>query len=211
MVSEAGRAYAVCVYCSASTIDPAQLELAARVGTEIARRGWQLVSGGGHVSMMGAVATAARAGGANTIGVIPKHLVHREVADVDADELVVTDTMRQRKQVMEDRADAFLTLPGGIGTLEEFFETWTGAYLGVHDKPVVVLDPDGHYRGLFAWVDELHARGFVPQPALDRVRVVADLDEAFEALRPRAPRRENGGPEPVRNPAAAQQQPIEEH
>ncbi|MBF6411956.1 LOG family protein [Nocardia cyriacigeorgica] len=211
MVTEAGRAYAVCVYCSASTIDPAQLELAARVGTEIARRGWQLVSGGGHVSMMGAVATAARAGGANTIGVIPKHLVHREVADVDADELVVTDTMRQRKQVMEDRADAFLTLPGGIGTLEEFFETWTGAYLGVHDKPVVVLDPDGHYRGLFTWVDELHARGFVPQPALDRVRVVADLAEAFEALHPRTPRRENGGPDPVGNPAAAQQQPIEEH
>ncbi|NEW37065.1 TIGR00730 family Rossman fold protein, partial [Nocardia cyriacigeorgica] len=106
---------------------------------------------------------------ANTIGVIPKHLVHREVADVDADELVVTDTMRERKQVMEDRADAFLTLPGGIGTLEEFFEAWTGAYLGVHDKPVVVLDPDGHYGGLFAWVDELHTRGFVPQTALDRV------------------------------------------
>lgn len=206
MVSDAGRAYAVCVYCSASTIDRAQLELAARVGTEIARRGWQLVSGGGHVSMMGAVATAARAGGANTIGVIPKHLVHREVADVDADELVVTDTMRQRKQVMEDRADAFLTLPGGIGTLEELFETWTGAYLGVHDKPVVVLDPDGHYRGLFAWVDELHARGFVPQPALDRVRVVTDFDEAFAALRP-----SGTVPEPVRNRAAAQQHPIEEY
>ncbi len=211
MVSAAERAHAVCVYCSASTIDGAQLELAARVGTEIARRGWQLVSGGGHVSMMGAVATAARAGGANTIGVIPKHLVHREVADVDADELVVTDTMRQRKQVMEDRADAFLTLPGGIGTLEEFFETWTGAYLGVHDKPVVVLDPDGHYRGLFAWVDELHARGFVPQPALDRVRVVADFDDAFEALVPSTARREPGTPEPVGNPAAAQQHPIEEY
>ncbi|MBF6091122.1 TIGR00730 family Rossman fold protein [Nocardia cyriacigeorgica] len=210
-MSAGERAYAVCVYCSASTIDQAQLALATQVGTEIARRGWQLVSGGGHVSMMGAVATAARAGGANTIGVIPKHLVHREVADVDADELIVTDTMRQRKQVMEDRADAFLTLPGGIGTLEEFFETWTGAYLGVHDKPVVVLDPDGHYRGLFAWVDELHARGFVPQPALDRVRVVADLDEAFEALRPRTLGRENGGAQPVSNPAAAQQHRIEEH
>lgn len=177
-----GQPYAVCVYCSASTADHDQLALAARVGTEIASRGWQLVSGGGHVSMMGAVATAARAGGANTIGVIPKHLVHREVADVDSDELVVTDTMRQRKQMMEDRADAFLTLPGGIGTLEEFFETWTGAYLGVHNKPVVVLDPDGHYRGLFDWVNELYGRGFVSQLAMDRVTVTTDLATAFDAL-----------------------------
>ncbi|WP_040837833.1 TIGR00730 family Rossman fold protein [Nocardia brevicatena] len=174
--------FAVCVYCSAGTTDHEQLQLAARVGTEIARRGWRLVSGGGHVSMMGAVATAARAGGATTIGVIPKHLVHREVADVDADELVVTDTMRRRKQVMEDRADAFLTLPGGIGTLEEFFETWTGGYLGVHRKPMVVLDPGGHYKGLFAWVEQLHDRGFVSREALDLVTVVVDPAAAFAVL-----------------------------
>ncbi|MEV5833804.1 TIGR00730 family Rossman fold protein [Nocardia sp. NPDC052112] len=176
--------YAVCVYCSASTVDPAMLALAARVGTEIARRGWQLVSGGGHVSMMGAVATGARAGGAHTVGVIPKHLVHQEVADVDADELIVTDTMRQRKQVMEDRADAFLALPGGIGTLEEFFETWTGGYLGQHDKPVVVLDPDGFYRGLFDWVDQLYDRKFVSKSAMARITVVDNLPAAFAALKP---------------------------
>nr|WP_187686994.1 TIGR00730 family Rossman fold protein [Nocardia wallacei] len=174
--------YAVCVYCSASAADPAQLRLAAQVGTEIARRGWQLVSGGGHVSMMGAVATAARAGGARTIGVIPKQLVHLEVADVDADELVVTDTMRERKQIMEDRADAFLTLPGGIGTLEEFFEAWTGGYLGLHDKPLVVLDPHGHYRGLFEWLDGIRDAGFVGKAALDRITVSADLTAAFDAL-----------------------------
>ncbi|WP_435828912.1 TIGR00730 family Rossman fold protein [Nocardia beijingensis] len=189
MVSE--RPFAVCVYCSASTTDQDHLSLAARVGTEIARRGWQLVSGGGHVSMMGAVATAARAGGANTIGVIPKHLVHREVADVDADELVVTDTMRQRKQVMEDRADAFLTLPGGIGTLEEFFETWTGGYLGQHEKPVVVLNPNGFFDGLFSWLDELYERKFVPQTALSRITVVTDLPSAFAALEARLPREES--------------------
>ncbi|WP_328387932.1 TIGR00730 family Rossman fold protein [Nocardia sp. NBC_00416] len=176
------RPFALCVYCSASTTDPAHLDLATRVGVEIGRRGWQLVSGGGHVSMMGAVATAARAGGANTVGVIPKHLVHREVADVDSDELVVTDTMRQRKQVMEDRADAFLTLPGGIGTLEEFFETWTGGQLGQHTKPMAILDLDGHYTGLFTWLAELRDRGFVPQEALDRVTVTTDLAEAFAAL-----------------------------
>lgn len=189
------RPFALCVYCSASTTDPGHLTLAARVGTEIARRGWQLVSGGGHVSMMGAVATAARAGGATTIGVIPKHLVHREVADVDSDELVVTDTMRQRKQVMEDRADAFLTLPGGIGTLEEFFETWTGGHLGQHAKPMAILDPDGHYTGLFTWLAELRDRGFVPEAALDLITVTPDLQKAFTALeyaRPGIPPLETG-------------------
>ncbi|MFR9751042.1 TIGR00730 family Rossman fold protein [Nocardia sp. 004] len=174
--------FAVCVYCSASTTNPDHLSLASQVGTEIARRGWRLVSGGGNVSMMGAVATAARAGGAHTLGVIPKHLVHREMADIDADELVVTDTMRQRKQVMEDRADAFLTLPGGVGTLEEFFETWTGGYLGQHDKPVVVLDPGGFFRGLFSWLDELRNRRFVSQAALSRITVVHELPAAFAAL-----------------------------
>ncbi|WP_227980178.1 TIGR00730 family Rossman fold protein [Nocardia spumae] len=177
-----GGPFAVCVYCSASATDPDALALAAEVGAEIGRRGWHLVSGGGHVSMMGAVAVAARAGGARTIGVIPKRLVHQEVADVDSDELIVTDTMRERKQIMEDRADAFLTLPGGIGTLEEFFEAWTGGYLGLHGKPLVVLDPNGHYRGLFTWLDELRASGFIGRPALDRITVTADTASAFEAL-----------------------------
>ncbi|WP_327141950.1 TIGR00730 family Rossman fold protein [Nocardia sp. NBC_01327] len=176
--------YSVCVYCSASVDDPAALELARRVGAEIGRRGWQLVSGGGHVSMMGAVATAAREAGATTVGVIPKKLVHREMADVDSDELIVTDSMRERKQIMDERADAFLTLPGGLGTLEELFETWTGAYLGMHDKPVVVLDPDGHYRGLFAWLEEVAERGFAGRTALDRVIVTGDFAEAFAALGP---------------------------
>ncbi|MGV9677635.1 LOG family protein [Nocardia sp. NPDC003482] len=174
--------FAVCVYCSASTQSLESIELATEVGAEIARRGWQLVSGGGNVSMMGAVATAARAGGARTIGVIPKNLVHLEVADVAADELIVTDTMRERKRIMEARADAFLTLPGGVGTLEEFFEAWTGGYLGQHDKPLVVLDPHDHYRGLFAWLDEIKSAGFIGSAALDRVTVTSDLAAAFEAL-----------------------------
>lgn len=178
------RPFAVCVYCSASAGDAAQLRLATQVGAEIARRGWHLVSGGGNVSMMGAVATSARGGGARTIGVIPKQLVHHEVADVDADELIVTDTMRERKRIMEDRADAFLTLPGGIGTLEEFFETWTGGYLGMHDKPVVVLDPLGHYQGLFAWIEQLLDSGFVTRASLDRIRVTPDLQQAFDTLAP---------------------------
>ncbi|MFF0542880.1 LOG family protein [Nocardia thailandica] len=174
--------FAVCVYCSASTGDPDLIGLAARTGTEIARRGWQLVSGGGHVSMMGAVATAARAGGAHTVGVIPKHLVHREVADVEADDLVVTDTMRERKREMEARAGAFLTLPGGIGTMEELFETWTGGYLGEHAKTVVLLNHGGFYDGLLSWLDELAARRMVAPEARERLVVVPDLTAAFAAL-----------------------------
>ncbi|WP_172800597.1 TIGR00730 family Rossman fold protein [Mycobacterium sp. IS-1496] len=179
------RAWAVCVYCASSPTDERLLNLAARVGEAIADRGWTLVSGGGNVSAMGAVAHAARAHGGRTVGVIPKALVHREVADVDADELVVTDTMRERKQVMEERADAFLSLPGGIGTLEEFFEAWTAAYLGMHSKPVVMLDPIGHYDGLLAWLHGLVDSGYVARGALERLIVVSDLDEAMEACAPR--------------------------
>jgi len=171
--------WAVCVYCSAGPRHPALLDLAHRVGAAIAQRGWTLVSGGGNVSAMGAVAAGARAEGGRTVGVIPKALVHRELADIGADELVVTDTMRQRKQVMEDRSDAFLALPGGIGTCEELFETWTAGYLGMHDKPVVLLDPDGHYDGLRAWLAGLVETGYVTRAALDRLVVVGDVESAL--------------------------------
>ena len=171
--------WAVCVYCSAGPRHPELLDLAHRVGAAIALRGWTLVSGGGNVSAMGAVAAGARAEGGRTVGVIPKALVHRELADIGADELVVTDTMRQRKQVMEDRSDAFLALPGGIGTCEELFETWTAGYLGMHDKPVVLLDPDGHYDGLRAWLAGLVETGYVTQAALDRLVVVGDVESAL--------------------------------
>lgn len=178
--------WAVCVYCASSPTHRELLELATEVGEAIADRGWALVSGGGNVSAMGAVASAARAHDGRTIGVIPKALVHREVADVDADELVVTDTMRERKQIMEDRADAFLVLPGGIGTLEEFFEAWTAGYLGMHSKPLVMLDPFGHYDGLLTWLRGLVDTGYVGTGALDRLIVVADVDAALQACAPHA-------------------------
>jgi hypothetical protein len=112
-------------------------------------------------------------------------LVRREVADHDADELIVTETMRERKQIMEDRADAFITLPGGIGTLEEFFEAWTGGHLGMHDKPVVLLDPAGHYEGLRAWLSGLVDSGYVSPTAMDRLVVVDQIDAAIAACAPR--------------------------
>ncbi len=176
----------MCVYCASGPTHPELMALASRVGEAIAARGWTLVSGGGNVSAMGAMAGAARARGGRTVGVIPKALVHREVADVDADELIVTDTMRQRKQVMEDRADAFIALPGGIGTLEEFFEAWTAGYLGMHDKPVVMLDPFGHYDGLLAWLYGLIDSGYVAQAAMDRLVVVDDVDAAISVCAPAA-------------------------
>lgn len=173
------------MYCASGPTNPDLLALASRVGEAIAQRGWTLVWGGGNVSAMGALATAARSRGGWTVGAIPKMLVHRELADTDADELIVTDTMRERKQVMEERADAFLTLPGGIGTLEELFETWTAGYLGAHDKPVVLLDPNGHYDGLRAWLYGLVDTGYVSQFALDRLVVVDEVDAALAACAPR--------------------------
>src|SRR4029078_2329509 len=122
--------------------------------------------------------------GGRTVGVIPKALVHREVADTEADELVVTDPMRARKQVMEDRADAFIALPRGIGTLEEIFEAWTAGYLGMHDKPVVMLDPIGHYDRLLAWLHGLCTSGYVAESALARWVVVDDVDAAMAACTP---------------------------
>jgi uncharacterized protein (TIGR00730 family) len=179
-----GREWAVCVYCASGPTHPELLALASRVGGAIADRGWTLISGGGNVSAMGALAGGARARHGRTVGVIPKALVHRELADTDADELIVTDTMRERKQVMEDRADAFIALPGGIGTLEEFFEAWTAGYLGMHDKPVVMLDPFGHYDGLRAWLHGLVDSGYVAPGALDRLVVVDDVHEALAACAP---------------------------
>jgi len=173
----------VCVFCSSSgRIDRSYVELAAAVGTELARRGHTLVSGGGTVSCMGAVARAARAGGARTVGVVPRGLVDLEVADHDADELVVTPDMRSRKGVMDDRADAFLTLPGGLGTLEELLEIWVSRTLAMHGKPVVVLDPGGLYDPLRAQVDLLVERGFVRPGARDAVHWVREIGAAFDLI-----------------------------
>ncbi len=178
------KQWAVCVYCASGPNDPDLLELAGRVGAAIAERGWTLVWGGGNVSAMGALAVAARAAGGRTGGVIPRMLVYRELADHGADDLIVTDTMRERKQAMDERADAFLTLPGGIGTLEELFEAWTGRVLGLHDKPVVMLDPHGHYDGLRVWLNGLVTGGYLSQASLQRLVVTADVDPALAACAP---------------------------
>ncbi len=174
---------AICVYCSSSEgIDARYKKLATEVGARLAADGHSLVSGGGRVSMMGAVARAARVGGAHTTGVIPSHLVLFEVADSDADELVVVDTMRERKREMDERSAAFLALPGGIGTLEELFEVWTAGSLGLHDKPVIVLDPDGQYQPLWDFLLGLIESGFVRAAAFDRLVRVTTVSAALAAI-----------------------------
>lgn len=173
----------ICVFCSSSErIDAVHRELATAVGAEIARRGHDLVSGGGRVSMMGAVAAAVRAGGRHTIGVIPADMIPMEVADTDADELVVTADMRERKGRMDAAADAFLALPGGLGTLEELLEIWVAGSLGFHPKPVVVLDPTGVYAPLRQLVKGLVDAGFVRPEAARVVAWERDVGEALDAV-----------------------------
>jgi uncharacterized protein (TIGR00730 family) len=177
--------YRVCVYCaSVEGIDPGFVELAEKVGAGIAARGWTLVWGGGRNSMMGAVARAAREGGARTVGVIPRSLVEREWADHEADELHVVDTMRERKALMEANADAFLALPGGLGTCEELFEIWTSRYLLMHTKPVVLLDVDQHWAGLLRWTAGLVDRGFASSSAVGALTVTSTVDDALDACAP---------------------------
>lgn len=183
---------AVCVFCSSSTrIPPAYVELAAEVGHELARRGHTLVSGGGDLSCMGAVAKAARAGGARTVGVIPQALLELEVGDQAADELLVVDDMRTRKGLMDNRSDAFLTLPGGLGTLEELTEVWVSRFLGMHAKPVVALDLDGLYAPLRAQVELMVDRGFVRPEAAAALQWAPSVGSAFDLIEAgvRRPRR----------------------
>ena len=179
---------AVCVFCaSSSNLEQRWLDLAARTGRELAVRGHTLVSGGGRVGMMGALADGARSGGAHTIGVIPQSLVDLEVADTAADELIVTGDMGARKNMMIDRSDAFITLPGGLGTLDELFEVWTTATLDLHRKPIVLLDPDGFYDGLMSWLGRLADAGFVRRAALKQITVAASIPVAFDTIEAAAP------------------------
>ena len=174
---------AICVFCaSSSTLDQQWLDLATQLGKALGPRGHSLVSGGGCVGMMGAVADGARAGGAHTLGVIPQALVDLEVADAGSDELIVTADMGERKNIMIDRSDAFITLPGGLGTLDELFEVWTTATLDLHRKPIVLLDPTGFYDGLWGWLTRLADTEFVRRPALAQVTVVRSIDEALDVI-----------------------------
>lgn len=174
-------AFSLCVYCgSRPGADTAYLALAERVGEWIGRHQGQLVYGGGRSGLMGCVAQATLAAGGRVVGVIPKALVEREFANHDCTELHVVDNMHDRKRLMAERADAFLALPGGIGTFEELFEVWTWRQLGYHDKPIGLLNAAGYYDGLLSFLQHATAEAFMNPAQMALIRA----DDSLERLLP---------------------------
>ncbi len=173
----------LCVYCGSRTGDNAAYEVAATaVGAAIGRRGWRLVYGGGRAGLMGHVADAALAAGASVLGVIPRSLMEREVGHRGLTELHVVETMHERKLMMAQHSDAFIALPGGIGTFEELFEVWTWRQLGYHDKPVGLLNVDGYYDALLGFMRQTVARGFVSDAQNALLQVHAQADDLLDAI-----------------------------
>jgi uncharacterized protein (TIGR00730 family) len=167
--------FSLCVYCgSRPGAHPAFTDTARAVGEWIGSRGGQLVYGGGRNGLMGVVAEATLAAGGRVVGIIPKALVEKEWAHHGCTELHVVDTMHERKRMMAERADAFVALPGGIGTFEEFFEVWTWRQLGYHDKPVGLLNVGGYYDGLETFLRTGVEQQFMNAWQMDLIRVGSD-------------------------------------
>ncbi len=165
----------ICVYCgSRHGANPAYTAAARALGTAIGARAWQLVYGGGIVGLMGEVANATLAAGGRVIGVIPESLKKLEVGHLGLHELHVVPTMHVRKQMMAERADAFIALPGGVGTLEELYEVWTWRQLGYHDQPIGLLNVNGYYDHLLRFMDHSVAEGFLS--ASQQSSVLVDTD-----------------------------------
>jgi len=174
----------LCVFCGSSPgRDPEHLALARTLGRRLATEGIALVYGGASVGLMGALADAALEAGGEVIGVIPRGLVAREVAHPALSELVVVDSMHERKAVMSDRAEGFVALPGGLGTLEELFEVWTWGLLGIHAKPVALLDATGYYDSMLGFLDSAMAEGFVREPQRGMLIAARSVDDLLAALR----------------------------
>lgn len=171
--------FSICVYCgSRPGENPAYADAAQTVGQWIGQHGGQLVYGGGRSGLMGIVAEATRLAGGRVVGVIPQALVDKELANRLCDELHIVQTMHERKQLMAERADAFLALAGGIGTFEELFEVWTWRQLGYHDKPVGVLNTEGYYRRLVEFLKDSVQAGFMGDSQMDLIT----LGDAAEPL-----------------------------
>ncbi|OLF13687.1 Rossman fold protein, TIGR00730 family [Actinophytocola xinjiangensis] len=171
----------VCVFCGSSAgRGPAYLEAAAEAGRVLAGRGIGLVYGGAAVGTMGAVADAALAAGGEVIGVIPRSLVDREVAHPSLSNLEVVADLHERKARMAELADAFLVLPGGAGTLEELFEVYTWAQLGLHAKPIALLDVDGFHQPLLGMLDHLAGEGFLGEAYRGMLIVETDVNRVLD-------------------------------
>lgn len=174
----------VCVYCgSRNGTNPAYSDAAKQLGTALAQEGWRLVYGAGDVGLMGEVARATQSAGGETFGVIPVHLVQREVGKSDLTHYVITETMHERKKVMIMNADAVVVLPGGPGSLDELFEALTWRQLGLHDKPIVVMNVGGYWDKLRDLLEQVIEQGFADQSLSSFVTWVEDADAAIAALR----------------------------
>lgn len=176
-------AFSVCVYCGARPGDEALFtDTAQQVGQWIGQRGGQLVYGGGSNGLMGVVADATLAAGGRVVGIIPQALVDKEWAHTQCSELHVVDTMHERKRMMAERADAFIALPGGIGTFEEFFEVWTWRQLGYHNKPVGLLNLNGYYDGLLGFLSGVVQHQFMGEWQMDLIAVDTQAPALLEKL-----------------------------
>lgn len=177
-------ARSVCVFCGARPgTQPIFEEEAAEVGRILAGNGWRLVYGAGDVGLMGATARAAQDAGGKTFGIIPGHLMNAEAGKKDLSELIVTGTMHERKELMFKNSDAIVVLPGGAGTLDEFFEVLTWRQLGLHDKPIFLLNTQDFWQPLIQMLGHLIAEGFAEASLLDFVQVVASPKELSATLR----------------------------
>jgi hypothetical protein len=173
----------LCVYCSSSDrLEPRYYEAAAAIGAEMGKRGWGLVYGGGKTGLMGAVARSVKSAGGRVVGVIPDFMKVRELAFEGADELITVVTMRERKLLMESRADAFLTLPGGWGTLEEIMEILTLRQLDVLRKPCVFFNQDRFYDDLLRFFEKMVAERFNKPSNLDLFSVATSIEQVFQQI-----------------------------
>lgn len=173
----------LCLFCGASCgTDPRYRRLAAAFGAEVASRGIRLVFGGGHIGLMGAAADAALAAGGEVIGVIPGHLQERELGHDGLTELRVVATMHERKNLMFELSDAVAVLPGGVGTLDETFEVVTWKQLGLHDKPILMIDENGYWTPFDGLVRSVVAAGFAHESTRRLYRVVSSIDDFFDVL-----------------------------
>ncbi len=173
----------VCVFCGSLSGARSTYEVAAReLGTQLAQRGITLIYGGGHVGLMGAVADAALSAGGHVVGIIPEHLMRPEIAHQNLTELVVVDSMHTRKRQMAERADAFVVLPGGYGTLEEMFEMITWLQLQLHAKPIGALNASGFFEPLLALIQHSAQEGFIRPDHWDLLIVEPTVSVLLERL-----------------------------
>ncbi|MGE3302848.1 MAG: TIGR00730 family Rossman fold protein [Hyphomonadaceae bacterium] len=177
-----GRPYSVCVYCGSSNdADPAYLDLARRFGAAMAARGWRLVYGGGRVGLMGAAASAAHAAGGGVLGVMPNFLARREIV-YEAVEHRMVETMHERKAIMFDESDAFVALPGGIGTLEEIVEVLSWRRLDLHQKPIILCSEDDFWAPLFHLIDHTVMAKLTTQSFARSIVDARSMEDCFAVL-----------------------------